>query len=89
MRAALYDHNGPAREVLRVQDVERPEPGAGQVRVRVQASGVNPTDRPRPSSGITRREVDHVPSTQSNARCWPVVFGGNSGIRGPCHASGR
>jgi NADPH:quinone reductase len=57
MRAALYDHNGPAREVLRVEDVERPEPGAGQVRVRVQASGVNPTDW-KSRSGATARPID-------------------------------
>ena len=44
MKAARYDRYGPAREVLRVEDVERPEPGPGEVRVRVEFSGVNPTD---------------------------------------------
>jgi NADPH2:quinone reductase len=44
MKAAVYEHTGPAREVLRITDVERPEPGPGQVRVRVKVSGVNPTD---------------------------------------------
>jgi NADPH:quinone reductase len=57
MRAALYDRYGPAREVLRVEDVERPEPGPGQVRVRVQASGVNPTDW-KSRSGATPRPID-------------------------------
>ncbi len=57
MRAALYDHYGPAREVLRVQDVERPEPGPGEVRVRVEASGVNPTDW-KSRSGATPRPID-------------------------------
>ena len=59
MRAALHDRCGPAREVLRVEDVERPEPGPGQVRVRIDASGINPTDwksrsgaTPRPISGF-------------------------------------
>ncbi len=44
MRAAVYDRYGPAREVLRVTEIERPEPGPGEVRVRMRVSGVNPTD---------------------------------------------
>lgn len=44
MLAALYRRKGPAREVLRVEDVARPEPGDGEVRVRVAFSGVNPSD---------------------------------------------
>jgi NADPH:quinone reductase len=57
MRAALYDRHGTAREVLRVEDVERPEPGPGEVRVRVEFSGVNPTDW-RSRSGATPRPID-------------------------------
>jgi NADPH2:quinone reductase len=44
MRAAFYEANGPARDVLRVADVEMPNPGPGEVRVRLSASGVNPSD---------------------------------------------
>lgn len=44
MRAAFYDTPGPARSVLRVLDVERPEPSPGQVRVRVALSAINPGD---------------------------------------------
>ena len=44
MRAAFYEAMGPARDVLRVGDVETPKPGPGEVRVRVRASGVNPSD---------------------------------------------
>ncbi len=44
MRAAWYERNGSAREVLRVGDMPDPEPGPGEVRVRVHASGVNPSD---------------------------------------------
>jgi NADPH2:quinone reductase len=57
MRAAVYDSLGPAREVLRVTDVDRPEPGPGQVRVRVHLSGVNPTDW-KSRAGATPRPVD-------------------------------
>jgi len=56
MRAALYEHHGPAGEVLRVDDVERPEPGPGQVRVRIEASGINPTDW-KSRSGATPRPI--------------------------------
>lgn len=44
MRAAFYDTTGPAREVLRVGELPDPVPSAGEVRVRLQWSGVNPSD---------------------------------------------
>jgi len=44
MRAAFYTQNGEARDVLSVGDVETPQAGAGEVLVRVHASGVNPSD---------------------------------------------
>lgn len=44
MRAAYYEANGPAREVLRVGDIETPSAGPGEVRVKLATSGVNPSD---------------------------------------------
>ena len=44
MKAVVIDEFG-GPEVLHVADRELPEPGAGQVRVRVRASGLNPMDR--------------------------------------------
>jgi NADPH2:quinone reductase len=44
MRAAWYEKKGPAREVLTVGDMPDPQPGPGEVRIRVGASGVNPGD---------------------------------------------
>jgi NADPH2:quinone reductase len=44
MRAAFYERNGAARDVLHVADVDTPIPGPGEVRVRLKASGVNPSD---------------------------------------------
>ena len=44
MKAVFYERLGPAREVLQFGELERTEPGAGEVRVRVQWSGVNPSD---------------------------------------------
>jgi len=57
MRAALYDRYGPAGDVLRVDEIDRPEPGPGQVRVRLQLSGVNPTDW-KSRAGATPRPID-------------------------------
>jgi NADPH2:quinone reductase len=44
MRAAYYEKLGPAKDVLEVGDVPKPAPQAGEVLVRVHASGVNPSD---------------------------------------------
>jgi NADPH2:quinone reductase len=44
MRAAFYEKNGPARDVLQLGEVETPQPGPGEVRVKLRASGVNPSD---------------------------------------------
>jgi NADPH:quinone reductase len=57
MRAALYRHTGPAAEVLRVEELDRPQPGPGEVLVRVRASGVNPTDY-KSRAGLTPRPID-------------------------------
>ena len=43
MRAVVYDRYGPP-EVLRIEDVERPEPEAHEVLVRVQATAVTRAD---------------------------------------------
>jgi NADPH:quinone reductase len=57
MRAALYDRHGPSAEVLRVDEIERPEPGPGEVLVKIVCSGVNPTDW-KSRSGATPRPMD-------------------------------
>lgn len=44
MRAAWYDTQGPARDVLRIGVVPDPAPGPGEVRIRVAVSGINPGD---------------------------------------------
>jgi NADPH:quinone reductase len=57
VKAALYRGTGPAAEVLTVEDIERPEPGPGEVLVRVHASGINPTDW-KARAGATPRPID-------------------------------
>ncbi len=44
MRAAFYTRQGAAHDVLQLGDQPTPQPGAGEVRVRLRASGVNPSD---------------------------------------------
>lgn len=44
MRAAFYERTGAARDVLRIDQIPAPEPGPGEVRVRLSCSGVNPSD---------------------------------------------
>lgn len=44
MKAAWYERCGPAREVIQVGEAPTPEAGPGEVRVRLYASGVNPSD---------------------------------------------
>lgn len=44
MRAGWYEGNGPAQAVLKIGEMADPEPGEGEVRVRIHRSGVNPSD---------------------------------------------
>ena len=44
MRAAWYEKQGPARDVLVVGETPDPRPAAGEVRIRIAASGINPGD---------------------------------------------
>ncbi len=44
MQAAYYTRLGPAREVLQLGEVPTPQPGPGEVRIRLECSGVNPSD---------------------------------------------
>lgn len=52
MKAVFYSRRGPAREVLQVGELPTPQPLAGEVRIRLHASGVNPSDW-KSRSGLT------------------------------------
>lgn len=45
MKALVFDRFGDPAEVVQVREVPTPEPGPGQVRVRMIASPINPSDR--------------------------------------------
>jgi len=55
MRAAWYEKNGPADEVIRVSELPDPAPGPGEVRVRIATSGVNPSDVKRRSGNLGQK----------------------------------
>ena len=56
MLAAFYTRTGPAREVLNVGEIETPEAGPGEVRVRLATSGVNPSDV-KTRGGVRSRDL--------------------------------
>lgn len=57
VRAAMYRTTGPARDVLELVELDVPDPRAGEVRVAISASGVNPTDW-KARAGLTGRAPD-------------------------------
>ena len=70
MRAVYYDRQGPATKVLQIGDLPDPEPGSGEVRVRLRFSGVNPGD--------TKKRAGYFGSAMPYARVIPHSDG--SGI---------
>lgn len=85
MKAAWYERNGAARDVLVVGTLPDPMPGPGEVRVRIEASGVNPSDvksrmgRPlagamvvphSDGAGIIDRLGEGVPADRLGERVW-------------------
>ena len=47
MRAAWYEKQGPARRVIKIGEMDAPDAGPGEVRVKVAYSGLNPSDDKR------------------------------------------
>jgi NADPH:quinone reductase len=60
MKAVWYERMGPAREVLTFSEMPTPEAGAGEVRVRLEASGVNPADVGRRAGNYRGNEFARV-----------------------------
>jgi NADPH2:quinone reductase len=89
MRAAWYEKNGAAADVLRVGELPVPEPGPGEVRVRIVASGLNPTDvksragsRPisfprivphQDGAGVIEEVGAGVPASRVGERVWVFI----------------
>ena len=89
MRAAWYERTGKATDVLQLGEMPAPEPGPGEVGVRVVVSGLNPTDvksRARSGSLAFPRVVPHqdgagiiesvgrgVPASRIGERVWLYI----------------
>jgi NADPH2:quinone reductase len=54
MRAVYYEQNGAAGDARERREVETPQPGPGEVRIKLKTSGVNPSDV-KNRAGTTRR----------------------------------
>lgn len=86
MKVWYYERTGPAAEVLMKADWPTPEPGPGDVRVRIEWSGVNPSDvksrgglRPMPfprviphsdGSGVVDAVGEGVDAARIGQRVW-------------------
>lgn len=60
MKAVWYEELGPAEDVLKVGEMDTPEAGPGEVRVRLSASGVNPADVKRRGLGTYGMEFPRI-----------------------------
>jgi NADPH2:quinone reductase len=60
MKAVWYERTGPASEVLTYGEMPTPLAGPGEVRVRLEASGVNPADVGRRGGGYRGMEYPRV-----------------------------
>jgi len=79
MRAVQYERHGDA-SVLSVVERPVPEPGEGEVRVRVVASGVNPTDWKARIGGYGRAPAEPTVPNHDGAGVVDAVGPGVTGI---------
>lgn len=80
MRAVIYRRNGNAHEVLELVDRDLPEPGPGEVLVRVALSGVNPTDYRSRSGQSSRLQFPEQVPGQDGAGVVAAVGDGVTGV---------
>jgi hypothetical protein len=85
MKTAWYESNGEAKDVMTVGERPTPQAGAGEVRVKLHTSGVNPSDvksrRARPlggpyiiphsdGAGVIDQVGAGVPASRMGERVW-------------------
>jgi NADPH:quinone reductase len=85
MQAVWYEQNGPADQVLTYGQIEDPQVGPDEVRVRLHSSGVNPSDTKRrggtvmafpriiphsDGAGVIERVGSNVPVERIGERVW-------------------
>jgi NADPH2:quinone reductase len=67
VKAVWYERTGAATDVLTYGDVPTPEAGPGEVRVKLQASGVNPSDAGRRAGSHSAMQYPRVISNSDGA----------------------
>src|SRR5215471_7045708 len=67
MKAVWYDKQGPAKEVMVFGEVPTPNAGPGEVRVKLEASGTNPSDTYRRGGGAGPMEYPRVIANSDGA----------------------
>lgn len=67
MKAVWYDRQGPAREVLTYGELPTPNAGPGEVRIKLEASGVNPSDTYRRGGPYGAMEYPRVVTDSDGA----------------------
>ncbi len=63
MRAVWYDRQGPADEVFVCGELPTPDTGPGELRVRLEASGVNPSDTYRRGGAVPAEYPRVIPNS--------------------------
>ncbi len=84
MKAAWYESQGDARNVLVVGTMEDPVPGPGEVRIAVQCSGINPGDVKKRSDafGVGMPYPRVIPHSDGSGSIDAVGEGVSSGLVG-------
>src|SRR6202051_3763489 len=67
MKAVWYERTGAAPDVLSFGEIPTPLAGPGEVRVRLEASGVNPADAGRPAGSTRALEYPRVIANSDGA----------------------
>jgi NADPH:quinone reductase len=76
MKAVWYERTGAAPDVLTFGEMPTPEAGPGEVRVRLEASGVNPSDAGRRAGSHSAMQYPRVITNSDGAGTVDQVGGG-------------
>lgn len=79
MRAGWYEKSGPADEVIVIGEMPTPTPGPGEVLVRLQASGISPSDYKKRGNAKAGMEYPRIVPHSDGAG---TVAGLGSGVIG-------
>jgi len=80
MRAGWFEKTGPAAEVVKVGDMDKPVAGAGEVLIRLHASGINPSDYKRRANVKASPEFPRVVPHSDGAGVVEALGAGVTGL---------